>query len=106
MASAAEILPWYRAAVAQDRMNREAAASTEEHPAAAFVRDGVLAAVRLDPVVFRAFLRMFNLLEAPDALMTDADVLARVMATFAARDDREPAPAAGPDRSGLLRAVR
>ena len=38
------------------------------------MRDGLFPAMRVDPVVLRAFLRMFNLLEPPDSLMKDADV--------------------------------
>ena len=46
------------------------------------MRDGLFPAMRVDPVVLRAFLRMFNLLEPPDSLMTDADVIGRVMAVY------------------------
>ena len=84
-ACGAEMHPWYRASVAQDEMNRQdaardravaageitveaATAAAEENPVRAMLRDGLLPAMRVDPVVLRAFLRMFNLLEPPDSL--------------------------------------
>ena len=119
--TAAEITPWYRAAVSQDRMGRRARAAAAEGPGAAaaeapdapigddpdhFVRqllaDGLLPALRVDPVVLRAFLRMLNLLRPPDSLMADGDVITRVMAVYAARDQRPPAPPIGPSRDALL----
>ncbi len=131
-ASAVEVLPWYRAAVAQDRMERERAepvegaadrptgdggadAAAPEEPSApgafaglgrrelaALLRDGVAPAVRLDPVVYRAFVRMFNLLSPPDALLADHDVIGRVLAVYQDRDRRSPEPSLGPDRAELL----
>ncbi len=63
------------------------------------LRDGLLPAVRTDPVVLRAFLRSFNLLQPPQELMADADVIARVMAVYQQRDERpaEPSPGVGRD---------
>lgn len=128
-----EITPWYEAAVAQDRMNRAAAAAagaagvgpveaidgraplvTEAVSAAPqlptdvlrdVLRDGLFPALRVDPVVFRAFLRMFNLLTPPDALLTDGNVVTRVMAVYQDRANRTPEPDLGPDRSGFLAAL-
>jgi 2-polyprenyl-6-methoxyphenol hydroxylase-like FAD-dependent oxidoreductase len=132
-ACAEEILPWYRAAVAQDRMGRRAAeldasaraatARRAQEPelveplqdtsnvvdpqdfARELLRDGLFPAMRVDPVVLRAFLRMFNLLEAPDSLMTDADVIGRVMTVFQQRDERPPEEPVGPDREQLFAAL-
>ena len=70
----------------------------------AIMRDGLLPAMRVDPVVLRAFLRMFNLLESPDSLMKNWDVLARVMTVFQDRDERPPEPSLGPGRDALLAA--
>lgn len=122
--SDAQVLPWYRAAVEQDRMEqqaREAAArrraaagatgtaSAPPEPVsfdpAALIRDGLLPAVRTDPTVFRAFIRMFNLLEPPEALMADAEVVASVMAHFAERDERPREAPLGPCRTELLELV-
>jgi 2-polyprenyl-6-methoxyphenol hydroxylase-like FAD-dependent oxidoreductase len=103
-----EILPWYRAAVAQDAAVRADAAGepgADEHPLRAMLRDGLMPALRTDPVVFRAFLRMFNLLEPPESLMTNADVVGRVMAVFQGRDERPPEPPLGPPRAEMLAAI-
>jgi 2-polyprenyl-6-methoxyphenol hydroxylase-like FAD-dependent oxidoreductase len=125
-----EILPWYAASVRQDRMSRDQLARGREARAvpaeargaqgaataveaaeattdpADFLRDvmtnGLLPALRVDAVVFRAFLRMFNLLTAPDALMTDADVIGRVLAVYGDRDGRPAEPSPGPDRAAML----
>jgi hypothetical protein len=128
-ATRVEITPWYRAAVNQDRLARSAAASAPEpelvdptggdgqstrggtsdvDPAdfvKSLLRDGLFPAMRVDPVVLRAFLRMFNLLEPPDSLMSDADVIGRVMAVYQDRGNRPPEPSLGPDRAGLLAAI-
>ena len=58
--------------------------------------------MRTDPVVVRAFLRVFNLLDAPNALIRDPDVMGRVLASYADRENRSPEPALGPDRDELL----
>lgn len=110
-----EVLPWYRAAVAQDAATRSAAgdhtaadapppdgAGTERESMQRLIREGLLPAMRVDPVVLRAFLRMFNLLEPPDSLLSDWDVVGRIMASYHERDDRPPEPSLGPDRLALL----
>ena len=114
-----EIEPFYRSAVAQDGDSRAtavalAAASGEtdgavaapaEDPMRAIVLDGLMPALRTDPVVFRAFMRAFNLLDVPEAMMGKADVIARVIATYEARADR-PAPASlGPPRRDMIKYV-
>ncbi len=42
------------------------------------------------------------LLEAPDSLMKDWDVIGRVMTVYQDRDQRPPEPALGPGRSAIL----
>ena len=149
-ASEQQIRPWYRAAVNQDRLNREAARARAEErgegsedgesaespvglapfgeptpdgiptPTGApdeaqreaarqareftqsLMRDGLMVAVRTDATVFRAFLRSFNLLDPPELIMTDPEVVNRVPAAYQTRDQRPPEPALGPDRDGLL----
>ena len=54
------------------------------------MRDGLMPAVRTDATVFRAFVRSFNLLDPPDALITDPDVVGRVMTAYQDRDQRPP----------------
>ena len=107
-----EILPWYHASVAQDRVNRQAAehspvdAKADDDPLRSIMRDGLFPAMRVDPVVLRAFLRMFNLLQAPDSLLADVDVIGRVMTVYQDRDNRPAEPAIGPDRAALLELLR
>ena len=56
-------------------------------------RDGLLPALRTSPIVFRAFLRWFNLLSTPDALMSDPEIVNEVLAAY---QDRENHPAPEP----------
>jgi 2-polyprenyl-6-methoxyphenol hydroxylase-like FAD-dependent oxidoreductase len=70
--------------------------------AAELLRDGLLPAVGIDAVVFRAFIRSFNLLSSPDELMNDADVIGRVLTVFQDRDNRPPPPPLGPPRAEML----
>jgi len=123
-ASEREIRPWYRASVNQDRLNRAEAEVERDHgpdigadpepdgDASAdaiqkafmrdLMRDGLMPAVRTDATVFRAFVRSFNLLDPPDALITDPDVVGRVMNAYQDRDQRPPEPPLGPPRHELL----
>jgi 2-polyprenyl-6-methoxyphenol hydroxylase-like FAD-dependent oxidoreductase len=121
-ASAREIEPWYWAAVNQDRMQRAEAAqllaaangeapppeddtdaeATQRRFMRSVLREGLLPAARTDAAVLRAFLRGFNLLEPPEAIMQDGEVMAAVLAAYDARDERPPEPALGPDRAELL----
>ena len=86
----AEIHPWYRASVEQDREARRVSAAmlVGEDPYAdasdprtitrSILKDGLVRALRVDPVVLRSFFRNLNLLTPPDALLSDADFGARV----------------------------
>lgn len=103
-----ELVPWYRASVLQDGRNRRVAAGEageEEAFMSSVLRDGLLPATRTDPVVFRAFLRAFNLLDPPETVITDPDLMARVMTVWQDRENREPPPPLGPERDDLLRAL-
>jgi 2-polyprenyl-6-methoxyphenol hydroxylase-like FAD-dependent oxidoreductase len=114
----AEIHPWYRSSVEQDREARRVAAAllAGEDPYGdtsdprAFTRsvlkDGLAPALRSDQVVLRAFVRNLNLLSPPDALLTDADFGARVFAVLQTKDQRPPEPPLGPaTRSEVLEAL-
>jgi 2-polyprenyl-6-methoxyphenol hydroxylase-like FAD-dependent oxidoreductase len=119
-ATAEELLPWYRASVNQDRMQRAEAARLlaqaddpsavpDEDPEAmqrqfmrSVLREGLLPALRTDATVYRAFLRGLNLLDAPDALIEDAEVMGKVLEAYQAKDERPPEPPLGPDRAELL----
>ncbi len=107
-----ELDPWFRAAVQQDREAKvlAGAESVEADDPRAFMREvfreGLLPAVRTSPLVYRAFLRWFNLETTPDALMTDAEVLSAVMQCYSERETREPEGPLGPDRITFLASVR
>jgi hypothetical protein len=102
------LFPWYRASVQNDAEGRRVAAAllAGEDPDAdsedprAFMRGvfryGLLPAVRTDPVVLRAFVRTFNLLDPPDRVMSDPDVTSRVLRVWQERDQRPAEPAMGP----------
>ncbi len=106
------LYPWYQASVRTDRDARRVAGrilagndDDADDPAAAMraiFREGLLPALRLDAHVTRAFFRNFNLLTAPDALLTDPDVMARVLAVYQDREQRPPEPVLGPRRAALL----
>jgi 2-polyprenyl-6-methoxyphenol hydroxylase-like FAD-dependent oxidoreductase len=108
-----ELDPWFRAAVLQDEESKAMSASRPASDASddaedaraqirSVMRDGLVPALQTSPIVFRAFLRWFNLLARPDALIADGEVVSEVMAAYAARDSRPPTPAFGPTRDELL----
>ena len=110
-----QLFPWYRSTVRQDAEARRVAAALlagenpdddEEDPRTfmrAVFRDGLLPALRTDPIVLRAFVRNFNLLTPPDALATDPDIGARVLAVWGDRENRPAEPLLGPaSRDELL----
>ena len=113
--------PGIAAAVAQDAANRRARAlrvdpvrptrsgstsdEAEVDPATSCARcsgTACLPAVRTDPVVLRAFLRSLNLLQPPEQLLADTDVISRVMTVYQERDQRPAEPPAGVSRDELL----
>ena len=78
----AQIEPFYRASVVADRdAVRKAEGRRHRRLAdrlyARFIEDGLVVATRCDPVVFRAFVRMFNMLETPEVAFGSFDVLWR-----------------------------
>jgi len=103
-----QIVPWYRASVEQDTEARRVAsallagldpdadASDPRTFMRGVFRDGLVPAIRSDAVVMRSFLRSFNLLSSPDAMATDPEVSARVLAVWQDRDNRPPEPPLGP----------
>jgi flavin-dependent dehydrogenase len=109
-----EIVPWYRAGVEQDAEARRVAAAllAGEDPDGdttdprtfmrSVFREGLLPAIRTDAVVLRAFFRSLNLLSAPDALVKDQEVGARVFAVWQDRENRPPEEPLGPKRRSEL----
>jgi hypothetical protein len=65
---------------------------------------GVAPATRCDPVVFRAFLRMFNMLETPEAAFGDYRVLLRSLWVMARgkRFNRRYALPDPPERDAVI----
>jgi 2-polyprenyl-6-methoxyphenol hydroxylase-like FAD-dependent oxidoreductase len=102
-----EMVPWFRSAVMQDAQAR-ALLETDvpsEDPRAfmqSVFREGLLPAMRTSPVVFRAFLRWFNLLVTPEALMADANVVNAVLAAYNDRENNPPPPILGPARDEMV----
>ena len=105
-----ELEPHYVASCAQDadRIKLHAAShdGSDPDPVSAATRDfilnGLIPATRVDPDVFRAFFRSFNMLDDPNALFADPQVLAAAGAAHATKDERPPQPELGPPRDELL----
>lgn len=110
-AARAAIEPFYRASVLADR---EAVRKAEGRPPrrwsgrlrARYFDDGVAIATRCDPVVFRAFVRMFNMLETPEQAFGTPRVLWRSLRVMlrGARRNRPYQLPAPPDREETIAA--
>jgi len=106
----AEIEPFYRASILADR---EAVSRAENRPPVEwqarawqqFLEKGIMVAMRCDPVVFRAMLRMMNMLETPEQAFTNPRVVARTLLVMARgeRYSRRVAPPPPPDREATIR---
>jgi 2-polyprenyl-6-methoxyphenol hydroxylase-like FAD-dependent oxidoreductase len=119
-----EVVPWWRAQVQQDRdaLEVEAIQARGENPyrveredgsqdpkafMRSLLREGLGHALREDIDVLRAFMRVFNLLDAPEDLMRRPEVMQRVLRAWNERHSKPPL-ATGPSREemlGILRAV-
>ena len=99
------IEPWYRTSVMQDRENIRVQNGevASDDPMRTLMRDGLMPAVRVDPDVFRAFLRVLNLLDAPDAMIQDPVVVGRILEVWQARGERPDPPAEGPTQDEMVR---
>jgi hypothetical protein len=104
-----ELVPWYDASVTNDKTAMKVYRGEElndfERFMRSFIREGVFPATRIDPDVSRVWFRSFNLLDTPDALMTNVDVMRRVNEVYEDRANRPPDPPAGPTREELFRAI-
>jgi 2-polyprenyl-6-methoxyphenol hydroxylase-like FAD-dependent oxidoreductase len=83
-----QIEPFYRASVVADRDAVRRAEGRRpkrlgDRLRQRFFEDGVLPATRCDPVVFRAFLRMFNMIESPERAFGSARVFLRSLRVLA-----------------------
>ncbi|HVE94044.1 MAG TPA: FAD-dependent oxidoreductase [Acidimicrobiales bacterium] len=98
-----ELDPWYDAAVMQDRGAVAAFGGDSEAASPGnFVRDGLMAAARRDPQVFRAFVRVLNLLTPPNTLIQDVELAARVLTVWNEREARPPIVDDAPDRDAMI----
>ncbi|HXQ23982.1 MAG TPA: FAD-dependent oxidoreductase [Candidatus Acidoferrales bacterium] len=104
-----EIEPFYRASVIADRdAVRRAEGRRSRHLRTRlqqrFFEDGVAVATRCDPVVFRAFIRMMNMLETPEQAFGHAGVILRSLWVLARgrRYNRRYASPAPPDRDATI----
>ncbi len=105
-----EIKPWYESGVQQDAEARRVAAallrgddpdgdsSDPKTMMRSVLREGLLPALRTDPVVLRAFMRNLNLLSSPDALMKDTEVMNRVFMVWQDRENRPSEVPMGPKK--------
>jgi flavin-dependent dehydrogenase len=101
-----ELVPWYDASVTQDRIAKKVAErggdADPDDPMGNVMRDGLMPAVRFDAVVWRAFVRTFNLLDPPAKMLEDGVVVTRILAAYNDRENRpEPEPL-GPPRGELV----
>jgi 2-polyprenyl-6-methoxyphenol hydroxylase-like FAD-dependent oxidoreductase len=108
----AELEPFYRASVIADRdAVRKAEGRTPRRLKARlqtkFFEDGVGPATRCDPVVFRAFIRMMNMLETPEQAFGHLDVLLRSLWVLlrGKRYNRRYALPAPPNREATIARV-
>ncbi len=101
-----ELVPWYEASVAQDRVNAQVARGEKLSEADEYMRsvvqDGLFHLVRTDAEVSRVWTRGFNLLSSPYAMLTDQSIMPRVLEAWSRRGEREPEPLPGPDRETFL----
>jgi 2-polyprenyl-6-methoxyphenol hydroxylase-like FAD-dependent oxidoreductase len=81
-----EIEPFYRASVTADghasRQVGAEPASVMHRVYDSFFEDGVIPATRVDAIVFRAFVRMMNMLETPERAFFRPEVVERVLAVW------------------------
>ena len=102
-----EVVPWYESMRLQDQATHEMAKLEEgggdpyafERPDGtvdpqaymrSLLRDGVIPAMREDIVIMRAFMRVFNMLEAPSDMLSKPELLPRILAVWQRREEREP----------------
>jgi len=109
-ATTRELVPWYEASVAQDRVSMQIARGEEPSEVDAYMRsvvnDGLFHAAMTDANVSRAWTRSFNLLTPPYAMLADQTIMPKVLESWEQRDEREPPALPGPDRETFLQQVQ
>jgi 2-polyprenyl-6-methoxyphenol hydroxylase-like FAD-dependent oxidoreductase len=104
-----QIEPFYRASVIADRDAVRRAEGRRpkrlgDRLRQRFFEDGLIPATRCDPVVFRAFLRMFNMIESPERAFGSPQVLLRSLRVLlrGRRSNRRYAIPDPPDRETTI----
>lgn len=81
-----EIEPFYRASIAADQVASRKVGAAPSSLAArfydSFFDDGVMPATRVDPVVFRAFVRVMNMMDTPERAFFQPQIVERVLAVW------------------------
>ncbi len=102
-----ELEPWYQASVDADRA--DIASRLDGGPVVGgfqeLFRDGFMPAARTDPDVYRVFLRSFNLLDHPAAMLQRPELFAKITEAYEQRHEREEPPPPGPPRDELVAAL-
>jgi flavin-dependent dehydrogenase len=106
-ATEAELTPWYRETVAEDRARhgeidalRRGLDPAPQRDSSARLRAALLAVARTDPDAFRAFLASRCCITRLQETFADAACVERILALAA---DSEPPPLPGPNRDQVLR---
>jgi len=97
------IIPWYQASVDSDRSNRELENGVPSEGAnrKSILQNGLMPATQTSAKVWRAFMRMINLLAPPKSL-NDPEIMADVLEMWEKRDERPAPPPLGPERSEMM----
>ena len=101
-ASVSEVEPWFDVSVEWDRLGADPASALADAGDAGKGLAAVFAAAATDPVIGRGIVRLFNLMATPAELMTDPELLQRIMEVVAEPDAYPPPPREGPTRTELL----
>ena len=101
-----EIEPFYRASVSADghasRQVGATPASVVHRLYDSFFEDGVIPATRVDPIVFRAFVRMMNMLETPEDAFFRPEIIERVIAVWMRPGGRQRFAPTVPDPERII----
>jgi 2-polyprenyl-6-methoxyphenol hydroxylase-like FAD-dependent oxidoreductase len=104
-----ELIPWFDASAAADKVNIQVARGEQLSDFDAYIRSlamhGIFPAASVDADVSRTWVRGFNLLVPPYTLLSDPDVMRKVLAVYEARETREPPPSMGPKREAFFQAL-
>src|SRR5690606_9043678 len=105
-ASRRDVLPWYDNARLMEVLEVDAAAAEATWSGPALDGSKLVGAAFVlgsdDPVLGRALARYVNLMETPEQLLDDAELVGRVMEKAAVPGAFDSPPVDGPTRSELL----